>query len=216
MPPLEVASLGDPISIFNGKQIQYWLPKDMTRVFSQGALEVYFQRGTQNRSDWVTKVEVRHSGALVATIDTVDPSSLLWPLFVEGDGRFTSMALNVNGSKVAAEGTWSLLGGVSVKAEASVKIAMGADNSIGSGSVDRVTIKSDGAELRVRTSKAHKMLTIQEQTLNMHLDIEWAHFDKDKCNGLLPEIWGLRPKSEMAKRMMMGPVDVVEAKMFEM
>lgn len=200
-------SLGDPITSYKGKQTRYWLPTTMTQVFAQGALEVFFQPGTQNRSDWVTKAEIRHSGSLVATIGTVEPSALFSPINNNEDGLLTTMALEINGSKVAAEGTWSLPGGLSIEVEASVKKTDGATMSIGSGAVDRVIIKDDGAELQLSSAMANKMPTEMQRILGIHLDTDFRRFDKDKCTGLLPEIWGLRPKSELTKRMMQGPMD---------
>merc|ERR1712146_497095 len=88
-----------------------------------GALEVFFKPGTQKRSDWVTDVEIRLSGVLVATIGTVDPSTLLYSPVHKGAGLLSSMAAEINGTKVLAEGIWSLLGGLSITVEASIKTA---------------------------------------------------------------------------------------------
>merc|ERR1712146_302550 len=149
-------------------------------------------------------------GAVVATIGTVDPSVLLSPI-AKRAGLLTSMALVVNGTKVIAEGIWSLPGGLTIKVEAAVLNATGTPNRIGSGNVDRVSIQADGAELQFATSQANKMPTEEERILGVHLDTAWLRFDKAKCVGLLPEIWGLRKKSDLAKRMMEGPVTELSA-----
>merc|ERR1712054_397490 len=104
------------------------------------------------------------------------------------------MALEVNGTQVAKDGHWTnQWRNLTIHVQSSVKS------------------KTNDAELQVQTSKAHKLGTEKARILGVHLDTTWLHFVPGKCAGVLPEIWGLRPKSAMTKAMMEGPVLEVQA-----
>lgn len=68
---------------------------------------------------------------------------------------------------------------------------------IGSGFVETVKLSAGGVGLMIHTAAARKFASEADRVRHMHLDVEFTHLDLASCEGVLPEIWGAKPRSSL-------------------
>jgi len=197
---------GDPITTFNGKKFIFWVPQGTfvelitirDNVLS-GMASMPPTWVEESKSQWFTSLKLEVAGKealfvasrpdILAKATNVDEQSGPWPL--------QTVEVRLDGKNRLSSTTQENLrdGMVVVSATRNKKAP------IGPAYKETVNVKTENMEADIFSCKANKFRDPEMQMRYLHLDFSFKRFDVMESFGLLPEIWGIRDRSERTKGM---------------